>query len=82
MACGTPVATSDVGALREVVADAGLTFDPRDPDSIAQAIRRVTTDESLRARLGESGLRRAAGFTWETTAKRHVAAYSRVLSQA
>jgi glycosyltransferase involved in cell wall biosynthesis len=81
MACGTPVAASGEGALREVVAEAGVAFEPRDTGAIAEALARVTTDDELRSRLREAGLRRAASFTWQATAERHVAAYSRVLDR-
>lgn len=81
MACGTPVAVSGAGAVREVVADCGVVFDPGDEDAIAGAIARVTTDHELRAKLRAAGLRHAAGFTWQTTAERHVAAYARVVER-
>lgn len=79
MACGTPVAVSSAGALREVVGDCGVLFDPSDADAIAAAITEVTTDHELRAELRSAGLRHAAGFTWQTTAERHVAAYAGVV---
>ncbi len=79
MACGTPVAAADRGAVAEVCGDATLAFDPSDAGAIAAAIAQVTTDESLRARLREAGLRRAALYTWEAAAAAHVRAYRRVL---
>ncbi|MEA2154422.1 MAG: hypothetical protein QOE11_562 [Solirubrobacteraceae bacterium] len=78
MACGVPVAASDRGALAEVCGDAALLFDPEDGEAMTEAMRRVTSDETLRARLREAGPRRAAGFTWEATARRHVEAYALV----
>jgi glycosyltransferase involved in cell wall biosynthesis len=78
MACGTPVAASNRGALAEVAGDAALTFDPEDVDAIAAAVERIAGDEPLRAQLRAAGLRRAAGFTWEAAADRHRAAYARV----
>jgi glycosyltransferase involved in cell wall biosynthesis len=75
MACGTPVASSDRGALGEVTADAALGFDPEDVGAIAAAITRVTSDAPLREELRERGLRRAAAFTWRACADAHVAAY-------
>jgi glycosyltransferase involved in cell wall biosynthesis len=75
MACGTPVATSDRGALAEVASDAALRFDPEDPEGIAAAVERVCEDGALRARLGAAGLERAAGFRWRRAAERHVEAY-------
>ena len=78
MACGCPVATSTAGSLAEVVGDAALTFDPRDPDAIAGAIDRLAGDDALRERLRSAGVERAARFTWDACAQRHHAAYRSV----
>jgi glycosyltransferase involved in cell wall biosynthesis len=77
MACGCPVAASDRGAIAEVCGDAALRFDPADEDAIAGAIRRVVTDDALRARLRAAGIARAAEFRWDDVATRHVAVYRR-----
>lgn len=65
MACGVPVLVSDIPAHREVCGDAGHYFDPRDPASIAAAVRQVLGSPPERARLRAAGLRRALGYTWE-----------------
>jgi len=69
MACGTPCVASDIGALREVGGDAALYIDPRRPDDLSFGILRLLNDSSLRRRLAEAGLRRAAKFSWKTTAQ-------------
>ena len=48
MASGTPVVTSNVSSLPEVVGDAALLVDPYEPEAIADAMRRVLTDAALR----------------------------------
>jgi glycosyltransferase involved in cell wall biosynthesis len=68
MACGTPVVTSDRGALAEVGADAVVYANPLDPGSIAQAILSIIGDPEARRRLSAAGRRRAAAFRWETGA--------------
>jgi glycosyltransferase involved in cell wall biosynthesis len=78
MACGVPVAASDRGALAEVCDDAALLFDPEDSEAMADAMRRVTSDDALRVRLRAAGPRHAAGFTWQASARRHVEAYALV----
>jgi glycosyltransferase involved in cell wall biosynthesis len=35
-----------------------------------EALRKITGDEALRARLREAGPRRAAQFSWKATAER------------
>ncbi|MGC8836936.1 MAG: glycosyltransferase family 4 protein [Anaerolineae bacterium] len=68
MACGTPVVCSNLASLPEVAGDAALLVDPREPAALARAILDMLEDETLRGRLREAGLRRAAAFTWARTA--------------
>lgn len=79
MACGTPVISSSASSLPEVVGDAGILFAPRDAAALAQAVRRVLDDASLRQALRQKGIQRAAGFTWARTARETLAVYERVL---
>ncbi len=62
MASGVPVACSNMASLPEVAADAALSFDPTQPKQIAQAIRSLVDDESLRDRLVHLGKVRAKEF--------------------
>ncbi|HYM13889.1 MAG TPA: glycosyltransferase family 1 protein [Bryobacterales bacterium] len=78
MAAGAPVVTSNVSAMPEVVADAGLTVDPRSAAELARAIERVLADATLRAALAEKGRARARQFTWEKTALATRAFFERV----
>jgi glycosyltransferase involved in cell wall biosynthesis len=68
MASGTPVITSNVSSLPEVVGEAAVLVDPADPASIAGGIERILVDIPLRSRLATLGLERAEQFTWEKTA--------------
>ncbi len=78
MACGTPVVVSDVSSLPEIVADAGLTAPPDDPEAIAAATWRLLSDEALWASLSDKGLRRAACFSWDKAAEQTLALYHSV----
>lgn len=69
MACGTPVLTSNVTSLPEVVGDAALLVDPLNVEEIADGIRRLTEDDSLCERLSRSGLQRAQRFSWDKSAE-------------
>ncbi|MBI3733182.1 MAG: glycosyltransferase, partial [Chloroflexi bacterium] len=75
LACGTPVVTSNHGAVREVVGDAAITVDPLSVPAIAEGLRRCLSDESLRAELRARGLERAQQFSWHRTAQLTLAAY-------
>ena len=74
MAAGVPTACSDIEPIAGNVGDAALRFDPRDPAAISAALRRIVSDEELRARLAEAGPRRAAEFSWRKTAEITLAA--------
>ena len=69
MACGTPVVTSNVTSLPEVVADSAITIDPHDIDAFVNAMYDVLTDEKLREAMISRGLKRAQLFKWEKSAE-------------
>jgi|SRR3989344_571852 len=68
MHAGLPVITSNNGALAEVVGNAALLVDPRNPQEIATAMDRITGDAGIRKELIEKGLLRARLFSWQKTA--------------
>jgi glycosyltransferase involved in cell wall biosynthesis len=72
MAAGTPVASSNTTSLPEVVGDAARTFDPNDPEAIAEAVLDLLRDP---APYVARGLERARRFTWDATARAHDAVY-------
>ena len=57
-----------------------ITVDPYDEEALAEAMRRVLADPDLAEDLRQQGLERAAGFTWEQTARKTVQVYQEVLS--
>lgn len=69
MPCGTPVLTSNVTSLPEVVGDAALMVDPYDIDAIDEGIKRLVEDDNLRKELSQKGLARAKLFSWDRTAE-------------
>ena len=66
--CGVPVITSNVTSMPEVAGDAALLADPFDVDSIAEAMKKVATDEALRNELIQKGIERVKQFSWDQTA--------------
>jgi glycosyltransferase involved in cell wall biosynthesis len=83
MACGLPVAATDVGAVRELVADGetGLVVAPEDPTALGAAIARLLGDRALRARMGAAGRRHfAERFSLDRLADRHAEAYRLALA--
>lgn len=78
MACGAPVAVSNVSSLPEVVGDAGVLFDPEDVHEIAAGIIEAIKN---RTELKEKSLLQASKFIWEKTAEETYRVYQQVLVQ-
>ena len=81
MACGTPVATSDVSSLPEVAGDAGLCLPPTDDHAWTEALRLLERDAGWREMAREKSLARAKRFSWARTAELTVGSYRKALAQ-
>ncbi|HEY2051891.1 MAG TPA: glycosyltransferase family 1 protein [Caulobacteraceae bacterium] len=75
MVLGTPVLTSDDGALAEVVGDAALRVDPYDARAIRRGIQALDSDEGLRTDLITRGRHRAKMFSHAAYVERLRQAY-------
>jgi glycosyltransferase involved in cell wall biosynthesis len=80
MASGTPVIASRAASMPEVLGDAGMLIEPTDVAAWADAIVRVVTDPAWHRELQDRGRARAAGFSWERTARLTLDVYRRVLA--
>jgi glycosyltransferase involved in cell wall biosynthesis len=80
MQCGTPVITSNISSLPEVVGDAGMMVNPDDGDALCQAMGNLYHDATLRASLSEAGQRRCKQFSWQRCVEQTVAAYRQSLA--
>jgi len=68
MACGCAVITSNAPALVEITSDAALHVDAN-VDALRDAMRRIASDDALRASLASCGVDRARNFTWTRCAE-------------
>jgi glycosyltransferase involved in cell wall biosynthesis len=68
MACGTPLLTSSVSSLPEVVGEAAIKINPLDVEAIGDGLQRLVEDSDLRSRLSSLGLAQARRFNWDKTA--------------
>ncbi len=75
MSCATPLITSNISSLPEIVGAAGLLVDPLDEGAIAEAMWRVFSDDDLHQELSRAGLERTRLFSWERTARQTLAVY-------
>jgi glycosyltransferase involved in cell wall biosynthesis len=82
MASGTPVVTSNVSSLPEVVGDAAVLVNPYDVDAIVDGLRRVLTDPVLAADMSRKGIERAREFSWERSVAKTWAVYQTIAGKA
>lgn len=82
MASGTPVVTSNVSSMPEVVGDAAVLVNPYDVDAIVDGLRRVLTDPVLAAEMRRKGIERAREFSWERSVAQTWAVYQTVAGKS
>jgi glycosyltransferase involved in cell wall biosynthesis len=73
MACGVPIVVTDIPAVYEPVGNAGLHFEPKNSEDLAEKIVRILYDEKLRIKLRDKGLKRILelGLTWEKASEHY-----------
>ena len=64
MSCDAPVAASRTSAIPEILGDTEATFDPADPEELAETVAAVLSDESRLEALRERSRRRVGLYTW------------------
>jgi glycosyltransferase involved in cell wall biosynthesis len=75
---GRPVITSDITGLREQNGDAGMLVDPRSPQALAEAMKRLWLDESFSSEMVARGRARLSSYNWST----FVASVAAILTEA
>lgn len=81
MACGTPVITSNLSCMPEVVGDAALLVDPFSVQDMAATMGRLFDDAQLQAQLRLRGLEWVKQYSWERTARETLKVYSQLISR-
>lgn len=76
MAQGTPVVTSNVSSLPEVVGDAAVLVEPENVFDIARGVERALLDEELRQQLRLRGRQQIARFSWERSVRQVMQIYA------
>ena len=75
-----PVVCSDIPQLRRQADGAALFFDPHSPESIADAIERLLSSQTLAQQIIEEGRRKLADLDWTTTARQYREVYRQAAS--
>jgi glycosyltransferase involved in cell wall biosynthesis len=78
MASGTPVITSTMSSLPEVVGNAAMLVNPENVFDIARGMKEVLLSPSLRATLVEAGRKHAAKYSWKNTAQQVLEIYREI----
>jgi phosphatidylinositol alpha-mannosyltransferase len=81
MAAGTPLVCSDLDGFRSVASGAAELVPPGDPGRLADALRRVLSDDELAARMSKSGTRLALMYDWSRLAAGVEAVYQRAVGE-
>lgn len=81
MAAGLPIACSDTGTNRELLAENALYFDPEQPKEIAKALRKMIEDPTLRVQLAWGAYKQVQSFSWERCAQETFDFLSRVAQE-
>jgi glycosyltransferase-like protein len=78
MTADLPVVASDIPVLREYLAhdETAVLTRVADPTSLATGMRRLLTDEALRADLVQGGRALVPGFNWPRAAHEHARLYA------
>lgn len=81
MACGTPVITSNVASLPEVVGEGGRLVGVDDKDGLVHELLDLLISERRREELSKKAIKSAARFSWMRTAEETLKVWNHVLKR-
>ncbi|MFH1427089.1 MAG: glycosyltransferase family 1 protein [Patescibacteria group bacterium] len=73
MSSGTPVVSSNISSLPEIMGGAALLVDPYNVNRLAKSIEKVLLDDGIRKKLIAKGFDWARQFSWQQTAQNYLA---------
>jgi glycosyltransferase involved in cell wall biosynthesis len=80
MACGTPVITSNVSSIPEIVGEAAIQINPNDTLQLAEAILSFLNHDELRASFIQKGLKQSRKYTWQQNSAQILKIYHQVMN--
>ncbi len=75
MAYGTPVISSNLSCMPEILGDAPLYFNPLDTDDIADKISKLLDNNTLRDSMIKKGYKQVSKYSWKKMARETHAIY-------
>jgi phosphatidyl-myo-inositol alpha-mannosyltransferase len=81
MACGTPIAASDITGFRELVSggEEAVLVPLGQPAAWGETVVDLLGDQERRRRMGRAGLAKAAGYSWPLVTERILQVYRQAL---
>lgn len=80
MACGTPVITSNVTSIPEVLGDSALLINPHNVSELFSSMYDILSSNELSESLTMKGLVRSSELSWDKTAKNTLIAYNKIIN--
>ena len=77
---GTPIITSNISSMPEIVKDSAILVDPTSIDQIAKALEKILHSQKLRHELSLKGIIQSNKFSWTKTATQTLKVYNLVIN--
>ncbi len=77
---GTPIITSDVSSMPEIVNKSAILVDPTSVTQITNALEKILHSQKLRQKLRQEGIVQSQKFTWTKTATQTLKVYNQVIN--
>jgi len=78
MAMECPILSSNATSLPEVLGEGGIQFSPTDLDQLANSLRKLVEDSSLRCQLSQKSSQRGKSFSWDKAARETYSIYESI----
>jgi len=75
-----PVCLSDASCFPEIAGNAGVYFDPGEPDSILSAMEKIIYSKDFAAEIIKAGQKKLENFSWKKAANETILSYQKVIS--
>ncbi len=78
MKCGTPTILSNIASLPEIYEDCALYIDPYSTTSIAQGMKQMIEEPTMRQTLALKGYKKSLHFCWKQTTEKHLETFEKI----
>lgn len=80
MSCGIPVVCSNLPQLVNIISDGGFLIPTKDPETLADKVSIILSDESLAGKMGQSGRENVIlNYSWSDTVEKTIQLYSELI---